>query len=126
MTHQAREPFTQMERLQERSEETYAREDNDPIRTRFDLAEYPVSEATESSADEEEEDPVTAGDRWLWATVAWWKIDLRRLDEIAHGQGLKAALEYASPVTEEVNVRAFEKRFEHWVAKGCPQPKGTP
>lgn len=121
MTHQAREPITPMERLQERSEEMYAREDCEPYRARFDLAEYPVSGAVESRAEEEEEDPVTPGDRWLWATVAWWKIDLRRLREIAYEQGLKAALEYAAPVTEEVNVRTFEKRFEHWVANGCPQ-----
>jgi hypothetical protein len=128
MTYHAREPVTQGERWQERCEETYARAERDTIRAYFDVGGGPVSEADEGSgeATKEEADPVDAADRWLWATAAWWKLDTAKVRQIAATQGLEAALRYAEPMTQAVNERSFEKRFEHWVAKGCPQPKDTP
>ena len=77
----------------------------------------PVPQAAESG--EEEADPVDAADRWLWATAAWWKLDAAETRRIAATQGLDAALKYAEPVTQAVNEKAFQKRFENWVANGC-------
>jgi hypothetical protein len=131
VTYQSLEPMTPAERWQERCEEMYAREERMPLRDSarayFDLAGSPVPQAIKGSgeATQEEADPVEAADRWLWATAAWWKLDPAETRRIAATQGLDAALKYAEPVTREVNEKAFQKRFEHWVAKGCPQPKGN-
>ena len=96
---------------------------DDAKRACSDLAGRPVPQEDEGSG-EDETDPVDAADRWLWATAAWWKLDPAKVRTIAATQGLDAALKYAEPVTQAVNEKAFQKRFENWVAKGCPQPKG--
>lgn len=78
-----------------------------------------VTDATIVLSDEEEyDDPVTANDWALWSCQAQWaREDFEKTIWHRTWDEIRA---YWAEMRQEINAKAFAKRFEAWCEKGCP------